>query len=202
MNEIKAECKTCKNPYCSRTLEERRKQEVTHHFQYGWECSDKEKYLQNDGGFALVKKKELEEMSKYLFPKNKVVSAIAHALYYTANPDSEMCIPNCAFIQAEKAPIFSMFEKKSGAFIGNIELMDVHDATGELGIAITAEKQGLGYGTEAIPAMIEYGARSLGLHRITLRAFPDNTRAIHVYEKCGFREYDRTAEDVFMEITR
>ena len=102
----------------------------------------------------------------------------------------------------EKAVLFSMIEKESGAFIGNIELMDVHDAVGELGIAITAEKQDLGYGTEAIPAVLDYGFARCGLERIFLKVYPHNLRAIRVYEKCGFREYDRTEEDVFMEITR
>lgn len=30
----------------------------------------------------------------------------------------------------------------------------------------------------------------------------DNTRAIHVYEKCGFREYNRIEEHVYMEVSR
>ena len=50
--------------------------------------------------------------------------------------------------------------------------------------------------------MIRYGMDALDLRRVYLKAFPFNARAIHVYEKCGFREYDRTAEDVFMEITK
>ncbi len=100
----------------------------------------------------------------------------------------------------EKAPVFSMLEKAAGAFIGNIELMNVQDASGELGISITHEKQDLGYGTEAIPAMIEYGKNRLGLNRIYLKVYTDNPRALHVYEKCGFREYNRTETDIFMEI--
>lgn len=56
MIESNFECKTCRNPYYSRTLAERQNQEVTHHFQYGWECSDKEKYLQSDGGIIPVRK--------------------------------------------------------------------------------------------------------------------------------------------------
>ena len=104
--------------------------------------------------------------------------------------------------QAEQAVLFSMLEKKTGAFIGNIELMDVADGVGELGIAITAAMQEKGYGTEAIPAMVRYGMDHLGLTRIFLKVYPDNARAIHVYEKCGFREYDRTEDDVFMEILR
>ena len=100
---------------------------------------------------------------------------------------------------AEKSPVFSMIEKKTGDFIGNIELMDVRDSVGELGIAITAKKQNMGYGTEAIRALMSYARDRLKLRRVVLRAFPDNIRAIHVYEKCGFREYDRTEKDVFME---
>ncbi len=104
--------------------------------------------------------------------------------------------------RAEKALVFSMLEKESGEFIGNVELMDVRDGVGELGIALTAGKQDLGYGTEAVRAITEYGLTRLGLRRIFLKVYPDNARAMRVYEKCGFREYDRTEEDVFMEITR
>ena len=99
----------------------------------------------------------------------------------------------------EKAVVFSMIDKKSGEFIGNIEMVDIHDSEGELGIAITAKKQESGFGTEAVSAMTDYGLNQLGLKRVCLRAKPYNDRAIHVYEKCGFREYDRTDEDVCME---
>lgn len=102
----------------------------------------------------------------------------------------------------EQGPCFSMVEKKHGAFIGNIELMDVKDGVGELGIAITAGMQDRGFGTEAVTALTKYGMERLGLRRIFLKAYPENPRAIHVYRKCGFREYDRTEQDVFMEITR
>ena len=103
---------------------------------------------------------------------------------------------------AEKAPVFSMVDRATGAFIGNIELMDVADGAGEMGIASTAAMQEQGYGSEAIPAFVRYAMDDLGLSRVYLKAFPFNARAIHVYEKCGFREYDRTEDDVFMEILR
>ena len=99
----------------------------------------------------------------------------------------------------EKACVFSMIEKESGCFIGNIELMDVSDSSAELGIAITAEKQDRGYGTEAVRALVDYAVNTMGLKRVFLRTNPDNARAIHVYEKCGFRAYDRTEEHVSME---
>ena len=100
---------------------------------------------------------------------------------------------------AEKAAVFSMIEKKSGEFIGNIEFMNVHDGEGELGIALTASKQNMGYGTEAVTAFVKYGREELGLERIFLRTSPANARAKHVYEKCGFRECGRTDVHVCME---
>jgi len=102
----------------------------------------------------------------------------------------------------EKALVFSMIEKKSGKFIGNIELMDPTDSEGELGIAITAKMQNLGFGTEAVIALTEYGMNQLGLKRVFLRTNPQNGRAIHVYQKCGFKEYDRTNDHIYMELSR
>ena len=98
--------------------------------------------------------------------------------------------------------IFSMIDKATGEFIGNIEIMDVEGdaASGELGICITAKQQDRGFGSEAIPAMVKYAAKEYGLKRLMLRVFPDNARAIRVYEKCGFKEYDRAPDDIFMEI--
>ena len=102
----------------------------------------------------------------------------------------------------ERATAFSMIEKKSGRFIGNIELMEGSGSVRELGIAITAEMQERGYGTEAVRALTGYGTDTLGLEKIVLRTDPGNARAIHVYEKCGFREYDRDADHVYMELVR
>ena len=103
---------------------------------------------------------------------------------------------------AEKALVYSMIEKSTGDFIGNIEFMDPHDDGAELGIALTAAKQDRGYGTEAVFAMVDYGFRELGLKRVYLRTNRDNARAIHVYGKCGFQAYDRTDRHICMEITR
>ena len=69
----------------------------------------------------------------------------------------------------EKAPIFSMVEKKSGEFIGNVEFMDMDESAAELGIAITAKKQNMGYGKEAVSAIVKYGMNELGLKRIFLK---------------------------------
>lgn len=100
----------------------------------------------------------------------------------------------------DKAPIFSMIDKKTGDFIGNIEFMDVNNGTAELGISITLNKQEQGFGTEAINRMLDYGKNELKLKRVFLKAFLFNDRAIHVYKKCGFIEFERNDNEVFMEV--
>ena len=117
---------------------------------------------------------------------------------YTAEQEAEWVRGKLA----EQAQVFSMIGKTTGEYIGNIELMDVTGTEGELGIAITAAKQDLGYGTEAILALLGYGFDRLGLRRIFLRTKPTNARAIHVYKKCGFREYHRDETHVYMETIR
>ena len=60
--------------------------------------------------------------------------------------------------------------------------------TAELGILIGEERfHGQGYGTEAIRLLLAYGFQTLNLHRVGLRVYENNPRAIRCYEKCGFR---------------
>ena len=100
------------------------------------------------------------------------------------------------------ATMFSMLEKETHEFIGNIEFFNRSIDSAEWGIVITAAMQNKGYGKEALKRSIEYGFNELGLTRIILVVYADNPRAIHVYEQCGFKEYDRNEVDVFMEIEK
>ncbi|RKW24651.1 N-acetyltransferase [Candidatus Gracilibacteria bacterium] len=59
------------------------------------------------------------------------------------------------------------------------------------------QEQNKGFGTETISLMLKYGFEVLGLHKIKLEALETNSRAIRVYEKCGFKEYGRAKEEHF-----
>ena len=100
------------------------------------------------------------------------------------------------------ATMFSMLEKDTNEFIGNIEFFNRVDDEAEWGIVLTTKQQNKGYGTEALKRSVEYGFNELNLKRIYLGVYANNPRAIHVYEQCGFKEYDRTDVDIFMEITK
>jgi diamine N-acetyltransferase len=100
------------------------------------------------------------------------------------------------------ATMFSMLEKETGTFIGNIEFFNRTEDSAEWGIVLTSKMQNKGYGTEALKRSIKYGFNELGLSRIVLVVYTKNPRAIHVYEQCGFKEYDRNDVDIFMEIKK
>ena len=100
------------------------------------------------------------------------------------------------------ATMFSMLEKGTNEFIGNIEFFNRTFDAAEWGIVITTKMQNKGYGKEALMRSVEYGFNELGLNRIFLSVYADNPRAVHVYEKCGFKEFKRDDVDIFMEMVK
>jgi len=50
------------------------------------------------------------------------------------------------------------------------------------------ENWGQGYGSEALQLLLTYAFNELNLYRLELTVFSYNTRAIALYEKCGFKK--------------
>lgn len=100
--------------------------------------------------------------------------------------------------------IFSMIEKETGKFIGNIEIMHIHNNIGELGISITSKMQDKHYGTEAIKRIIDFAYNELKLVGMELNVYDYNERAIHCYENVGFVQDGpgKTDEDIHMSFKR
>jgi UDP-4-amino-4,6-dideoxy-N-acetyl-beta-L-altrosamine N-acetyltransferase len=82
--------------------------------------------------------------------------------------------------------------------VGSVYIRDI-DTThhkGEYGIFIgEAEARGKGIGTRAAK-LTAYAFRELSLHRLFLRVFADNVRAIRSYEKAGFVREAYLKDDV------
>lgn len=89
--------------------------------------------------------------------------------------------------------LLSLFEKKTGCFIGNIDFdnitLDAKIRGAEIGITIAEEFQNRHYGQEALKRFIDYGFNNLNLDEIYLVVYSNNYKAIHCYEKLGFVPY-------------
>ena len=87
----------------------------------------------------------------------------------------------------------------SGKLIGTcgFSAMNANDRCAEIGYVLSPDFQHVGYGLEAVKAVIEFGFSKLGLHRIEARYIVGNERSAHLLAKCGFVEEGIKREAVF-----
>ena len=132
-----------------------------------------------------------EEVQKYISHNKKV---------YTIDDEIEWIEEKIN----ENAIIFSMIEKETNEFIGNIEIMKINNNIGEMGIAITSNKQDKHYGQEAIKRLIDYAFEQLNLDGLELNVYDFNPRGIKCYENVGFVKdgIGKTEEDIHMSLKK
>ncbi len=81
---------------------------------------------------------------------------------------------------------FFLEEGKSGAFVGFVMVQDEAEAIA-LGFAITAAKQGRGYGFEAVNAIVNL-LRENGVREIRIKTWEKNLPCRKLAEKLGFKK--------------
>ncbi|MGO5542853.1 GNAT family N-acetyltransferase [Blautia sp. HCP3S3_H10_1] len=96
---------------------------------------------------------------------------------------------------------FIIVIKKLEKPIGSVYLrdVDINHGKAEFGIFIGERSYwGNGYGTIATKKILDFAFRELKLHRIYLRVYSDNQRAINSYKKVGFKVEGLLKEDVYV----
>jgi RimJ/RimL family protein N-acetyltransferase len=89
---------------------------------------------------------------------------------------------------------------KAWKLIGNCGVfgIDLVNRSGELGIMIGEKSEwDKGYGAETMTLLLRHGFETLNLHRVYLRVYADNVRAVRSYEKAGFTLEGRLREAVY-----
>ena len=88
-----------------------------------------------------------------------------------------------------------------GQLIGNcgIRRKPENDWEADIGYELAPEHWGKGYATEAAQAMVEFGFRELGLHRISSWCIADNLASARVLEKVGLRLEGRMREHEYFK---
>jgi RimJ/RimL family protein N-acetyltransferase len=95
---------------------------------------------------------------------------------------------------------WAVTEKATGHFLGEVgfanfrrEIEPSLDRMPEIGWVIAPRAHGRGYATEAVCAAIAWGETHFGPVRTACIIAPENAPSIRVAEKCGYREFCRTA---------
>ncbi|YAL84573.1 GNAT family N-acetyltransferase [Dermacoccaceae bacterium W4C1] len=98
---------------------------------------------------------------------------------------------------------FAVARRSDDELLGSVTLHSVtaRSLQATLGIVLGEPHQGYGYGVEATALMVDFGFRTMPLHRIELQVFGPNERAIATYERAGFRIEGRRREVVYADGT-
>lgn len=101
----------------------------------------------------------------------------------------------------EKDKVFDLAieRKEDGKVIGLLTLICRDHRQGTIGWALGAEHRGHGYATEAAEALMDYGFRSLGLHRIQADTSSGNSDSWRLMERLGMRREAQLREAVYRE---
>lgn len=97
-------------------------------------------------------------------------------------------------VQMNQEHVFTIVDRATDEPIGRgiLFAVDPVNRSAMLGILIgERDYWGRGYGQEATRLLVEYGFGLLNLNSIMLGTFAFNARALHCYERAGFREIGR-----------
>ena len=113
--------------------------------------------------------------------------------------DEENWFENLAKLPPEEKPLAIEIQDENGwRLIGNSSFHNIFliNRCAEVGIFIgNKDEWGKGYGSETMLLLLKHGFETINLHRIFLRVYEDNHRAIRTYENIGFKHEGRLRED-------
>jgi RimJ/RimL family protein N-acetyltransferase len=149
-------------------------------------------FLELKGNMVYLKKLDKEYLDKYSNSSDhcSIETTICTGTQAVFNKaDIERYLED---ISTDKSRIdFLIFSKESNQILGEVVINDIdrNNRSASVRIAVNRKEDfNKGYGTEAMVLALNYGFGMLNLHRIELEAFAFNERAIHVYEKIGFKK--------------
>ena len=93
-----------------------------------------------------------------------------------------------------------IIENDAGDLVGLVELVEINyiHRRAEFQIIITPAWQGKGYALHATQLAIEYAFSVLNLYKLYLLVDKENHKAIHIYERCGFRHEGELIGEFFV----
>jgi len=87
--------------------------------------------------------------------------------------------------------LFLVIERESGALVGDVGFKGAPDERGivEIGYGIVPSRQGRGFATEAVAALIAWARLHPEAREIRAACYASNRASRRVLEKCGFRHF-------------
>ena len=121
------------------------------------------------------------------------LSEVTRYLLWDPHPDIEYTKRYLTYLQgrykAGEFYDFSVICREENKMIGTCGFVrfDTANESAEVGYVFNPSYHGMGYATEALRAVMDFGFSQLGLHRIEARFMKDNHKSRGVMEKCGMQ---------------
>lgn len=136
----------------------------------------------------------------YAWVNDEELRKLTGTIYPISEFEHEEWIKNVATSKEYK--VFMISEKEKNLDIGTIGLknFDYLNSNVELFISIGNRNYlNGGYGADAVRTMTRYVFNRLNLHKVYLKVFESNKRAIRCYEKVGFKKEGILKDHCFIE---
>lgn len=134
-------------------------------------------------------KSDLDALMKWVNDE-EVTRFLGHLLTYPASRQQEEKFLESAAGGSPDHRTFAI-ETLAGEYLGGISLHNINwiDRQAQIGIVIGDKScWARGYGTDAMQVLLRLAFDKMNLHRVWLRVFTFNQRAIACYLKCGFKQ--------------
>lgn len=145
------------------------------------------------------RKEDLDDMRKWVNNPN-VVDNLSDIFLYPSTLNSTEIFLNSMLEGKADLKGFIIADIKTEEYIGQIDLVhiDWKNRSATMGIVLGEEKQGNGYGSEAITLLQKFVFERLNLNRLELTVHDYNLKAYKCYQKCGFKEEGRLREKFYI----
>ncbi len=139
-----------------------------------------------------------DTMLKYWIADEKIQSMYSEPTYTTKEAVNELLDKYISSYDKNDYYRWAIISKDNNECIGQIAffLVDSKNNFAEIEYCIGSDFQCKGLATEATKAVIDYGFKNIGLHKIQICHKSINIPSRRVIEKCGFH-YEGTLRDFF-----
>ncbi len=102
---------------------------------------------------------------------------------------------------AEGVSVHFAITDSNDEYQGTISLKDIslNNKSAEYAISLRRTSWGKGLAKAASLELLKKAFNEYGLHRVYLTVFADNERAIHLYEKCGFKKEGQLRKHIYRD---
>jgi len=145
-----------------------------------------------------IEKKDIKKINSWRNDK-EVVDLLGNNYLFISSEIDEKWFEDYS-LNRDKAIRLAILDKKTGKYIGNVNLTSIHpiNRSAEFSIFIGDKSYwSKGCGSEATVAMVEHGFNDLNLNRIYLTVLENNKRAIKTYNRIGFKKEGILKEAVY-----